>query len=209
MLSAVAPQVKVEAIAVLVISPSREDATSRSFQSAKWRSGSGLTAAGSLLPMPAERVRSSWARTAQSPGLGGMDRGAERAPEEFKVKSYGVEIPVGLGGSCLLHRSFQEHDFGLPCLRFLLRTRKLFLSQLTQAKHPRQLVHWGNNLGKPQQGHVLSCLGPDLSTRDARGCLGEQLLTSQQRRKPAFHFLTPSAAALPTSTLPPLRALSS
>lgn len=99
-----------------------------------------------------------------------MDWRAKRA-EEFKVKTYGAEIPIGLGGSCFLHRSFQEHDFGLTCLHVLLRTQKLFLSQLTQAKYPRQLVHWGNNLGKPQQGHMLSCLSPDLSTRYVLGCL--------------------------------------
>lgn len=131
-----------------------------------------LNTVGSLLSMPVERVRSAWARTAQSPGPGGTDgelRGM--APGEFKVKSYGVEIPVGLGGSCLLCRSFQDHDFGCRCLKFLLRIQKLFSSQLMQARHPRQLVHWGNNLGKSQQGHMLSCLSPHLSTRYVLGCL--------------------------------------
>ena len=47
------------------------------------------------------------------------------APGEFKVKSYGVEIPVGLEGSCLLRRGFEQHDFGLTCLNFLLRIQKL------------------------------------------------------------------------------------
>ena len=72
------------------------------------------------------------------------------APGELKVKSYGAEIPVGLGGGCLLCRSFQEHDFGLRCLKFPLRIQKLFSSQLMQAKYPRQLVHWGNKVGKSQ-----------------------------------------------------------
>lgn len=74
------------------------------------------------------------------------------APGDFKIKSCGAEILVGLGVSCLLCRSFQEHDLGLRCLNFLLRIQKLFSSQLMQAKYPRQLMHWGNNLGKFQQG---------------------------------------------------------
>lgn len=42
------------------------------------RNGSGMNTVGSLLSVPAKRVRSSCTCLAQSPGLGGVDKGAKR-----------------------------------------------------------------------------------------------------------------------------------
>lgn len=62
----------IETFAALVMSPSWKDAPSRSFQS------TGMDQVGTQLDLCFQCLEFSWACMAQSPRLGGVDRGAKR-----------------------------------------------------------------------------------------------------------------------------------